>query len=80
MARREKGKGNSGSNSMTVRIEDLLEVQPITKNQRLSYRYDPERRASLELSPATVPSAAATIQASSIRRLKYRQGSLPLRE
>jgi predicted ribonuclease YlaK len=37
MARREKGNGNSGSNSMTVRIEDLLEVQPITKNQELVF-------------------------------------------
>jgi predicted ribonuclease YlaK len=37
MARREKGSGNSGSNSMTVRIEDLLEVQPITKNQELVF-------------------------------------------
>jgi predicted ribonuclease YlaK len=35
MARREKGQG--GSNSMTVRIEDLLEVQPITKNQELVF-------------------------------------------
>jgi predicted ribonuclease YlaK len=36
MARREKGQG--GSNSMTVRIEDLLEVQPITKNQELVFK------------------------------------------
>jgi hypothetical protein len=35
MARREKSQ--SGSNSMTVRIEDLLEVQPITKNQELVF-------------------------------------------
>jgi predicted ribonuclease YlaK len=35
MARREKSQG--GSNSMTVRIEDLLEVQPITKNQELVF-------------------------------------------
>jgi predicted ribonuclease YlaK len=37
MARREKSHGNNGSNSMTVRIEDLLEVQPITKNQELVF-------------------------------------------
>lgn len=35
MARREKSQ--SGSNSMTVRIDDLLEVQPITKNQELVF-------------------------------------------
>lgn len=42
MARREKNNGghknNAGSNSMNVRLDDLLEVHPITKNQELVFQ------------------------------------------